>query len=103
MGAAAAAVIIKRERDLVEHFRRVRAISPETAKTADEIGVDGRMAWFRLVDHAVIRSAGDGRFYLDIMTWEALERRRKRVMMMAILIAVLAVAFMALTTMTTRR
>lgn len=102
MGAAAA-VIIKRERDLVEHFQRVRAISPETAKTPDEIGVDGRTAWFRLVDDAVIRSAGDGRFYLDLLTWEALERRRKRVIMVAFIVAVLAVAFVVMTTATARR
>jgi hypothetical protein len=103
MGAAAAAVIIKRERDLVDHFRRVGATSPDTAKTPDEIGVDGPMTWFRLVDDAVIRSAGDGRFYLDALTWEALERRRKRVMMIAFIIAVLAVAFVIFTTMTARR
>ena len=93
MGAAAAAIIIKKERDLVEHFRRVGAISPETARTQDEIGVDGRMAWFRLVDGAVIRSADNGRFYLDEPTWEAQERRRRRVMTLALVIVAVAAAF----------
>lgn len=101
MGAAAA-VIIKRERDLVEHFQRVGAVSPETAKTRDEIGVDEHMAWFRLVDDAVIRSAADGRFYVDLPTWEAQGRRRRRVMTVALLIAVLAVAFTVYSTSVAR-
>lgn len=103
MGAAAAVIIIKKERDLVEHFQRVGAISPQTARTKDEIGVDGGTAWFRLVDDAVVRSTDNGRFYIDVLTWEALERRRKRVMMVALIIAVLAVAFAIFATATARR
>ena len=104
--AAAAAIIIKRERDLVEHFRRVGALSPATARTKDEIGVDGRMAWFRLVDDAVIRAADDGRFYLDVLTWEALERRRRRLVTVAVTLAAVALAFVgyvAYVATTTRR
>jgi hypothetical protein len=103
MGAAAAVIIIKKERDLVEHFQRVGAISPQTARARDEIGVDGGTAWFRLVDDAVVRSADNGRFYIDVLTWEALERRRKRVRMVALIIAALAVAFTIFATATARR
>ena len=103
MGAAAAVVIIKRERDLVEHFQRVGAVSPQTARTKDEIGVDGGTAWFRLVDDAVVRSADNGRFYIDVLTWQALERRRKRVMTVALIVVVLAVAFTMFATATARR
>ena len=103
MGAAAAVVIIKRERDLVEHFQRVGAVSPQTARTKDEIGVDGGTAWFRLVDDAVVRSADNGRFYIDVLTWQALERRRRRVMTVALIVVVLAVAFTMFATATARR
>lgn len=86
MGAAAAAIIIKRERDLVDHFRRAGAMSPYTAQTPSALGVEQRFAWERLVDGAVIRAGATGTYYLDEASWEALRRRRQ---MIAIGIAIL--------------
>ena len=90
MGAAAAAIIIKREKDLVEPFRRARATNPQAAQSSDALGVEeGNFIWRRLVDSAVIRPGAAGAYYLDEPSWEALGRRRRRV---AVIVGVAAVA-----------
>ncbi len=85
MGATAAAIIIKRERDLVDHFRRAGATSPQTAQSPAALGVETRLAWDILVNGAIIRTGASGTFYLDEPSWEAMGRRRRR---LAIVIAV---------------
>src|SRR5215467_2206967 len=90
MGAAAAAIIIKREKDLVEHFRNAGATSPQRAQTPGALGVeDDNLIWRILVKGAVIREAAAGAYYLDEPSWEALGRRRRR---MAIIIGVFMIA-----------
>jgi hypothetical protein len=103
MGAAAAAIIIKRERDLVDHFRRAGAISAQTAQTPDALGVEQRLAWNRLIDDAVVRPGPNGTFYLDEPSWEALGRRRRRLALIMILIVVLAAGFSIIATLMARR
>ena len=87
MGAAAAAVVIRREKDLVEHFRRAGATSPQAAQSPGALGVDQDFIWRRLVDGAVIRTEANGAYYLDEASWEAMGRRRRR---LAIVVAVAA-------------
>jgi hypothetical protein len=90
MGAAAAAIIIKREKDLVEHFRRAAATNPQAAQSSGALGVEEEnFIWRRLVASAVIRPGAEGAYYLDEPSWEALGRRRRRV---AVIVAVAAVA-----------
>jgi len=92
MGAAAAAIIIKREKDLVEHFRRARATTPQTAQPADVLGVEeDNFIWRSLVRSAVIRAGASGAYYLDEPSWEAMGRRRRRLAVI-ILVALVAVA-----------
>jgi hypothetical protein len=89
MGAAAAAIIIRREKDLVEHFRRARATTPQTAQSPDALGVeDHNFIWRRLVRGAVIRAGAGGAYYLDEPSWEALGRRRQRVAVIVLIAAV---------------
>jgi hypothetical protein len=93
MGAsAAAAIVVKRERDLVEHFRTAGATSPQTAQSPGALGVDSNnLVWRILVNDAVIREGamGGGAYYLDEPSWEALGRRRRRV---ALVVGVAAIA-----------
>jgi hypothetical protein len=85
MGAAAAAIIIKREKDLVEHFRRARATNPQAAQSSDALGVDeDNFIWRRLVSSAVIRPGTTGMYYLDEPSWEAMGRRRRRLAIVAL-------------------
>jgi hypothetical protein len=97
MGAAAA-VIITKQRHIVEAFERARATSPERARHPDEVGVDQAVLFDGLVRRAVLRPAGDGRYYLDEPSWRALRSRRHRMAVVLGFIVVLAGLFAALTT-----
>jgi hypothetical protein len=92
MGAAAA-IILRRERDIVQVYRGAGATDARTARTPDDLGVERRLPFGMLVRHAVLRDAGDGRYYLDEPSWEALRRMRHRlVVIMLLIVAVLFAA-----------
>ena len=94
MGAAAA-VILLRERQLVEAFERAGATSPDRARSPEALGVDPHgLGWRRLHERAVVREAsvGAGRYYLDVEVWQAMRRMRRR--MILILLIVIAAAFL---------
>jgi hypothetical protein len=98
MGAAVAAIIIRREKDLVEHFRRAGATRPEAAQTPGALGVDDdNMIWRILVKGAVIRQGAGGGYYLDELSWEALGRRRRRmaIIMLAVVVTLGIVAYLS--------
>jgi hypothetical protein len=89
MGAAVAAVIIRKEKDLVEHFRGARALTPSTARTAADLGVHPDVAWRILVHRGIVREGSPGMYYLDDQAWEAHRRNRRR---LALIVLALAVA-----------
>ena len=92
MGAAAAVILLK-ERQLVEAFERAGITSPALARTPDEIGVDPHgIGWRRLHDHAVVREAGagSGRYYVDLEVWQALRRMRRRIVLILALVILAA-------------
>ncbi len=87
MGAAAA-VILRKERDIVNSYRGAGAVTPDRAMSPDQLDVPRRMAFERLVQRAVLRDTGNGRYYLDEPSWEALRGIRRR---MALVIVILVV------------
>lgn len=90
MGAAAA-VIMMRERRLVEAFTVAAATSPERALPIETLGIEyDALALRRLQQHAVIREGAPGRFYLDVPSWQALRRMRLRMLFVLFGIIVLA-------------
>jgi hypothetical protein len=92
MGAAAA-VIIARERRVIEAFTAAGATSPERARPMDSLGVESDgMALRRLQGHAVIREAEAGRYYLDLPSWQALRRMRRRLVLVLLLAVILTFA-----------
>ena len=92
MGAsAAAAIMIRKQRDLVDHFRRLRATSPETARPQPDLGVESSRAWKQLQDHAVIREAAPGTWYLDEPSYAALNHMRRRMLMIVLILMAAAV------------
>ena len=92
MGAsAAAAMIIRKERELVEHFADAGAVSPSSARSPSDLGVHERYAWIRLVERGVIREAAPGKYYFHEPTWVALRERRRR-MAVVLMIVVVALA-----------
>lgn len=89
MGAAVA-IIVRKQRDIVEVFEGARATSPETARVPDELGVDQSVVFRGLIRRAVLRDAGDGRYYVDLPTWRATSNRRLRVALIAVALVLLA-------------
>lgn len=89
MGAAVAAVIVAKEREIVEAFRDVGATSPDRALTLDQVGVDERIGFRRLRLHEVIREAGPDRYYLDEGVWAAVRDTRRRLALVLLAIGVL--------------
>jgi hypothetical protein len=94
MGAAVAAVIIAKEKDLVAHFRRAGALGPANAKSVTELAIETRLAWSILERRGIIRDAGQGLYYLDELAWLAHQNRRRRtaITMLVIVLALLAVS-----------
>jgi hypothetical protein len=82
--------ILRKERQLVRHFREAGAISPSSAKSLDEVHVGHHgLALRRLRDRVAIREAQPDRFYLDEGVWEALGRTRRRVSLAVLALIVL--------------
>jgi len=98
MGAPAMAAIQMKERHIVDAFRAAGATSAEKARVPDELNVGTHgIAWRALCNQAVVRESGEGRFYLDLPSWEAVRRsRRKRILILTVL--VIAFAFWLLAT-----
>ena len=93
MGAAAV-VILRKQRDIVEVFEGARATSPVTARDPDELGIDKSAIFNGLVRRAVLREAGNGRYYFDQPSWQALHYQRRR--MLAIVLAMFVVGLVVL-------
>ena len=90
MGAPAiAAVIVRKERELVDLFRDAGATTPETARTLDEVGVDQAWPLSRLRRRAVVREAAPGRYYLDEEVWTAMRGMRQRIVLTLVGMALL--------------
>jgi hypothetical protein len=85
MGSTAA-IIIRKEKDLVAHFRQARAVSPATAQSLTALRLDDGRALGRLRTHEVIREGATGTFYLDEPRWLALCQTRRRMALLAVLI-----------------
>ena len=96
MGGAVAVILIK-ERHIVDVFQRAGATSPDRAVIPSDLNVhDGRVAWRRLRSHSVVRESGEGSglYWLDVETWSALHRRRRRIAF-ALLLAIVAFALLS--------
>ncbi|HEY6827928.1 MAG TPA: hypothetical protein VI259_13800 [Gemmatimonadaceae bacterium] len=104
MGAsAAAAMIIRKERELVEHFAEAGAVSPSSARSSSELGVHERFAWIRLVERGVIREAAPGKYYFHEPTWVALRERRRRMALVLTIFLVALAGIMMIATWTAGR
>jgi hypothetical protein len=101
MGASvAAAAMMKKERELVSHFRQAHAVSPPTAKTLSELRIDEGLALRRLRSHAVIREAAPGAYYLDELSYEALQAARWRMLMVVLVFSLIMLIAMFFATRT---
>jgi hypothetical protein len=79
MGApAVAAILRRREQEVIDDFRAAGATSPERAQSYQAIGLGESLAIKRLHNRAVIRESAPGMYYLDEEVWSAVVRTRRR-------------------------
>ena len=89
------AVILARERRMVNRLRTAGAVTSEQARTLEELGIAPGVILRRLRERAVIRQAGAERFYLDEPSWEAVRRGRRRVIhVIGVIVLVLVFALL---------
>ena len=98
--SAAVAVVLIKEKHIVEAFRQAGATSSNAAVTPAALGVHERLAFSKLRRRNVLREAGPGLFYLDETAWTALRRFRHRA---AVVIALVLVAFAIVSAIVTRQ
>jgi hypothetical protein len=67
-----------KERQVVDDFRAVGALTPSTAQSYAALGFGEARAIKRLHDSAVIREASPGLYYLDEEVWIAVRHNRRR-------------------------
>ena len=99
MGAVIA-VIVRKQREIVEVFEGARATRPELARYPDELGIDTTHIFDGLVRRAVLRPVGDGRYYVDEPSWMAMtnmRRRRAAVLLIALAAVVVGLLLAAAT------
>ncbi len=96
MGApAVAAILRKREQEVIDDFRAAGATSPDRAQSYQAIGVGDSLAIKRLHNRAVIREAAPGMYYLDEEVWSAVVRTRRRLVVTLLsVIALLALGLL---------
>ena len=98
MGAAGVAIILMKERHVAEAFERAGITSAEKARAPEELGVGTHgLGWRRLVDRAIVREASPGRWYLDVPSWVATRRLRRRRSLVLFVLAIVAAAFIIFT------
>lgn len=91
MGAAVAVILMK-ERHIAEAFQRAGVVSPERALDPEELNVGTHgVAWRRLLDQAIVREGAAGKYYLDLLSWQASIRMRRRRMAIALFVLIFAV------------
>jgi hypothetical protein len=91
MGAAAA-ILLRKERDIVNTYRGAGATTVDSARRSDELDVSEHLAFHRLVQRAVLRESTDGRYYLDEPSWQALRRMRHRMLIVVLILIVVVIA-----------
>jgi hypothetical protein len=93
MGAAAVAAIMRRrEQEVVDDFRAAGATSPDSAQSYSSLGMGESLAIRRLHNRAVLREASPGLYYLDEEVWAAVRRTRRR--LATVILSVVALLFL---------
>jgi hypothetical protein len=97
MGAVVAVLVIKKEREIVDAFRRAGATSAARARSLDDVGLDDNRMVDRLRSRAVLREGSPGLLYLDEPSWFALQRIRRRaaLVMLSVIVFVVLLAVSA--------
>ena len=92
MTGAVAAIVIRKEKDIVAAFEARGATSAATAKPLGALNLEESRFFERLVRRGVLHKGDPGTWYLDQAGWQAerAKRRRLALMLMAVMLFALA-------------
>jgi hypothetical protein len=80
--ATAAFAQRRRQRAMVAAFAAAGATTAHHARTPEALGIGTRLRTLqRLRDAGVVRMASPGRYWADLAAWDALRRRRVRLVL----------------------
>ena len=92
MGGAPVAVMVRREKDIVQVFQAAGAVGVATAKPLGSLGLEESRHFEQLRRAEVIRNGSPGTWYLDQTNWtdRMLKRRRIGIVLLAVSLFALA-------------
>ena len=96
MATAAAAIIAKARRRILDHLMMANAVSPEAAVGYEPNSIAQRRQFERLQGAGVIKEARTREYWLDIPAYRDWANRRRRRIIALMVVVVIAVALGAL-------
>ena len=66
---------MQRQRVIVRAFEQAGAVTADSARSVEQLGLSVGIAWRQLASLAVLRSPASGRWFLDRPNWQRLCRR----------------------------
>ena len=96
MATAAAAIIAKARRRIIDHLMMANAVSPESAVGYEPNSIAQRRQFERLQAAGVIKEARNDEYWIDIPAYSAWANRRRRRMIALLIVVVIAAALGAL-------
>ena len=85
-------VVVMRQNRLMQRFRDAKATAPRSATTLADIGCRNSWVFRRMVARGVFIETGEGRYYMDEDAARWFVKRRWRVMLIFIAVAILLFA-----------
>jgi hypothetical protein len=87
-----AAFIIAKQNQYLRRFQEAGAVSPDNAKSLEQVGCRDSRMFQRMVRREVIRQAAPGKYYLDVEAAQAFRlARRERALNALLIVLVIAV------------
>ncbi len=89
-GAVVVGAIAVKRKKILAKFRDLGALSPDSAKSSQDLGFRRSLLFRRMVRTGVLVDCGDGRYYLDETTQERDQHRRRRRAAWLVAVAIVA-------------
>ena len=90
--------MVHKQRVIVRAFEQGAVTSAGTARTAEQMGLKPGLAWHHLVGRAVLRCPGEARYFLDVVNWQRLCRRRRQLAVVVVVALLISLALVWLAT-----
>lgn len=87
MATAAAAVVARARRRILDHFLLANAVSPNGAVSFSPSGLVGERQFDRLLRAEVIREAGPDRYWIDVPSYRRWQNRRRRRVALSVMLS----------------